>query len=389
MRLIFETGRNFSTFLAARLIFVTVLLGLAILFRPTGQSVVPYLTLFAGNVILSLGAWEWFRRRRLVGSLKWVVLSSAVFLDTLVLQYTGGARSEFVFLYFFSVGSAGLLTGLPASLWTALLSSAGLLWLYRNESATYLSEQSFYALLYSVNFVVTAFLTAYVYERFRERERSHVRTLGELEQARLDTQAILDSLSTGVLVVDPELQVFYSNPAGRQILGLPADAPVETMRSLLHIESPFGKAIRPLLEDPTEEIRSEMELPIASGHRPIGFSCSPLFDMTGERRGSIILFSDLTRVKEAERADRERDRLAAIGRLSRDLAHGIRNPLATVRGCVEMIRLSDSEANGLGAYLDLALRESDRLNGLLCDFLTFAHLQAPNRLRGDLATTIR
>lgn len=389
MRLIFETKRNFSTFLAARLIFVTVLLGLAMIFRPEGQSVVPHVSLLTANALLSLGCWEWFRRRQLSGALRWVVLTGAVFLDTLALRYTGGAQSEFVFLFFFSVGSAGLLTGLAGSLWTAILASAGLVWLFLKESPTYLSQHEFQALFYAVNFVLTALLTSYVYARFRERERSHVRTLGELEQIRLDTQTILDSLGTGVLVLDSARRVLHSNPAGRQILGFSGDETATEVHEQLRAGTPLGDVVREFLEEPTGDARRELELSVDGKPRPVGFACSSLLDVSGERRGSIILFSDLTKVKEVERADRERDRLAAIGRLSRDLAHAIRNPLATVRGSVEMIEQSDLNLGNAGAYLNLALRESDRLNNLLRDFLTFAHLQAPSRVQGDLAAVIR
>ncbi|MFZ5434247.1 MAG: histidine kinase dimerization/phospho-acceptor domain-containing protein, partial [Calditrichota bacterium] len=389
MRLIFETGKNFSTFLAARMIFVTVLLGLAVLFRYGGQSVTPYLTLGAINAVFSLICWEWFRRKTLAGSLRWVALTGAVIIDTLVLHFTGGADSEFVFLYFFSIGSAGLLTGLRGSLWTAVLSSIGILWLYREESARYLFEHGFHALFYAVNFLLTAFLTSYVFDKVREKERSHQRTLGELEQTRLDTQAILDSLSTGVLVVDQELHVIYSNPAGLYILNV-AEAGGETeLQSLLKPESTFGDAVRKFLNEMNDDTRREINLPISGGVRPIGFSSSSLYDVEGEHRGHIILFSDLTRIKEAERVDRERDRLASIGRLSRDLAHGIRNPLATVRGCVEMIQQGIVEGSETGAYLELALRESDRLNMLLRDFQKFANLDAPQKQMNDLAAIVR
>jgi signal transduction histidine kinase len=71
------------------------------------------------------------------------------------------------------------------------------------------------------------------------------------------------------------------------------------------------------------------------------------------------------------------------------LAHEIRNPLATVRGCVEMIRRGEADASELQSFLDLALRESDRLNALLRDFLTFARLETPCRQKADLLALIR
>ena len=75
--------------------------------------------------------------------------------------------------------------------------------------------------------------------------------------------------------------------------------------------------------------------------------------------------------------------------LSRDLAHEIRNPLATVRGCVEMMKLTQATTEDHKRYLDLALRESDRLNNLLRDFLTFAQLESAHKQPLNLADFIR
>jgi len=389
MRLVSETGQNFSTFLAARMVFVTVLLGVALFFRSGARGTMPYLMLFGANAALSLGSWEWFRRSGTAAFVRWIALTAAVCLDTLVLYYAGGANSEFVFLYFFSVGAAGILTGLPGSLWTALLSTVGIVCLYRAESAHWFTVFGLRAFLYSINFFLTAFLTSYVFERLRRRERTHQRTLGELQQTRLEMQAILDSLSTGVAVLDVAGNVLYSNPAGRRVLGLPPAAANEAVQSVLAPDQPMGQAVRALLRRASADSRMEIELTAAGGRRPLGLSVSPLLDAQGNPHGCVVLFSDLTRVKEVERSDRERERLAAIGRLSRDLAHEIRNPLATVRGCVEIIRRGEADASELPSFLDLALRESDRLNALLRDFLTFAQLETPCRQKADLLPLIR
>jgi two-component system, NtrC family, sensor histidine kinase PilS len=389
MRIIAETGQNFSTFLAARLIFVTALLGVAVIFRPSGDSLAEYLILFVSNAMLSVGCWEWFRRRRTDRSLRWFALSAAVLLDTLALHITGGSDSEFVFLYFFSIGSAGFLLGLLGSIWTAALSTMGMLWLYYDQSGGWMAEHALHAFVFAINFILTALLTSYVFDKISERERRHQQTLGELEQTRLDTQAILDSLGTGVVVVNPEQHVLYSNPAGRGILGLSRDSKASDLEAMFAQGSQMGDALQSLLENPPPESRCEIALQNGGMSKPIGYSASALRDPAGELRGHIILFSDLSRVKEIERNEREHERLAAIGRLSRDLAHEIRNPLATVRGCVEMIERSDCPCTEHAPYLELALRESDRLNNLLRDFLTFAHLDAPHKQKANLTALIR
>jgi two-component system, NtrC family, sensor histidine kinase PilS len=388
MHITSETGPNFSTYLAARLIFVTVLLGVAALFRPEGE-VMPYLILFACNTILSIGSWEWYRRRRQVIWSRWVALTSAVALDTLVLYYTGGADSEFLFLYFFSIASAGLLTGLPGGLWTALLSTAGFVWLQHLDSSGSLTRHGLHIFIYFLYFVLTALLTTYVFEKLRERERKRVEALGALQQARLDTQAILDSLKTGVVVLAAEGNVLYSNPAGRSILGLDSRATNEMLSSVFSEQTELGSLVRQSNCVQREEQQLEVTIGAGDEARLVGFTVSSLNDSADKPRGYIVLFKDLRFIKERERLEREKDRLAVVGALSRDLAHEIRNPLATVRGCVEVMRAGAEARGESGPYFDLALRESDRLNNLLRDFLTFARLGAPRKRSGDVTALIR
>jgi two-component system sensor histidine kinase PilS (NtrC family) len=389
MRIIFETGQNFSAYLAARLVFVTVLLGVAAIFQRAPGSLVTYLILFGANACLSLGGWEGYRRHRFPQLLQSVTLTAAVVLDTLVLYYTGRGVSVFVFLYFFSIGAAGLMTGLARSAWAAFLSTAGLVWLEQHHSGTIAREQVMTLVLYGLNFMLTALLASYFHAWFRERERKHRATLGELQQVRLDTQAILDSLSTGVVVVDTAWRPLYSNPSGRALLGLALSATSAEVEAKLTLESPLGGAVRSQVPVVKDLLSGEVNISPGNNECILGYAVSPLGDTAGAARGQILLLSDLTPSKAAERAERERERLAAVGMLSRDLAHEIRNPLATVRGCVEMIRQGEGGVREYGRYLDLALAESDRLNELLRDFLMFAQLDTAHKQRLNVAEFVR
>ncbi|MCZ7618866.1 MAG: hypothetical protein M5U32_11375 [Myxococcota bacterium] len=95
----------------------------------------------------------------------------------------------------------------------------------------------------------------------------------------------------------------------------------------------------------------------------------------------MVIFQDVTKVVEMETELRRQERLAAVGALSAHLAHEIRNPLAAISGSIQILEGS------LGRQLEndenrrlfrIAVRETDRLDQLITDFLQYAR-PAPHR----------
>ena len=77
-----------------------------------------------------------------------------------------------------------------------------------------------------------------------------------------------------------------------------------------------------------------------------------------------------------EKRIRSAEKLADIGKLAANIAHEIRNPLASISGCVEMLKESmDKKDSEKGRLLPIITREMDRLNRLLSDFLGYARPQ--------------
>jgi len=88
--------------------------------------------------------------------------------------------------------------------------------------------------------------------------------------------------------------------------------------------------------------------------------------------GYVYTFDDLTEIRRLEREVRMQDRLAAVGRLAAAIAHEIRNPLTSIAGSVSMLsgipELSDEHKQ----LLHIVTRESERLNGIITDFLAYS-----------------
>jgi two-component system sensor histidine kinase PilS (NtrC family) len=104
----------------------------------------------------------------------------------------------------------------------------------------------------------------------------------------------------------------------------------------------------------------------------LGFSISPLTDPKGSLIGHTLIFQDITKFKEMEEEVKRVDKMAAVGLLAAGMAHEIRNPLASLSGSIQMLKgeltLDDHQEH----LMKITLRESERLNALITDFLLFA-----------------
>jgi len=89
-----------------------------------------------------------------------------------------------------------------------------------------------------------------------------------------------------------------------------------------------------------------------------------------------------------EEALKRADRLVALGELSARMAHEIRNPLAAMSGSVQMLAEHGSISGNDGRLLEIVLRESERLNKLITDFLVYARPPLPSKVAIDLKSMI-
>jgi two-component system sensor histidine kinase PilS (NtrC family) len=95
--------------------------------------------------------------------------------------------------------------------------------------------------------------------------------------------------------------------------------------------------------------------------------------------GYTLIFQDITRFKEMEEQMKRVDKMAAIGQLAAGMAHEIRNPLTSLSGSIQVLK-SELVLDHPGQRLmDIILRESERLNALIRDFLLFAQPPRINR----------
>ncbi len=112
-------------------------------------------------------------------------------------------------------------------------------------------------------------------------------------------------------------------------------------------------------------------------------SLAPL-QARGRNAGIVGVFQDITPLKKMEEVVRRKQWLATIGELSAGLAHEIRNPLAALSGAIQVMRKDLYTTDVNRPLLDLALRETERLNGIVSDFLQYARPRPLNLKQCDI-----
>jgi len=104
----------------------------------------------------------------------------------------------------------------------------------------------------------------------------------------------------------------------------------------------------------------------------MGMNLSFLHTQRGTPSGIIVVFQDITETRKMERQLRMQERMVATGTMAAGIAHEIRNPLAAIRGSVQLLKddlqLSDEQKQ----LMEIVLTESMRLDQTIQNFLNYA-----------------
>jgi signal transduction histidine kinase len=178
---------------------------------------------------------------------------------------------------------------------------------------------------------------------------------------------IIDSLTSGLLVVDGNGRVEMINVTARRLLGIPGIKTGMDYGDLLASAPPLLNAIAESLTTGRAIVRRALEMPASLPASHLGVTVSPL----AGQAGVICLFADLTRVVELEEQLRMKDTLARLGELTAGIAHEFRNGLATIHGYSRLIDPSALPTQ-YQQYLEGIRQETDALGKVVTNFLNFA-----------------
>jgi two-component system sensor histidine kinase PilS (NtrC family) len=301
----------------------------------------------------------------------WLQVLFDLVLSSSVVILTGGLESPFVFLYSLAIIGAAVV----ASRRGALVAAAGAALSWVVTVATVVSTAPSTATLARIFAegifqiiaqVLVALLAGYVAEQLTNAggklsEREH-----DLMQITDLQNRIVTAMPSGLITSDGAGAVTIMNPAAAGILGVGGD-----VRGFVSIEE-----LLPGVGRVRAARRAELHVPTPRGERTLGLTVTQL-QAPGD--ASLIVFQDLTELRRMETELDKIDRLASLGRLSAQLAHEIRNPIASMRGAAQMLA-EDSETGAPQERMaHLIVREADRLALLVESYLKLARPPPPRQ----------
>lgn len=339
---------------------------------------------------------------RLSSTFAWQI-SVQFFLDALLITWliwrTGDLSSPYITLYIVLISVASFFMRPLSTLLMAVVCSVLfiLLALLSVNAVIETSgpEQEIGKAVQIVSFHVVAMLVVGLLASRLSDRHSSVAELEEtsknLASLRALHERIVESIRSGLVTTDLDGNIYTFNSAATEITGYRLD---QVQGSSIY--NLFGDIREPIDlslaaaggGDQIPRFESDLVTPDGFAVR-IGYNVSLLFSEANEASGLIITFQDLTEIRSMEESVRRKDRLAAVGRVAAGLAHEIRNPLGAMRGAIQVLESTTPRESKQASLMDIILKESDRLNSIITNFLGYARPAAVDFAETNVCEAIK
>src|SRR5262245_9297720 len=276
-------------------------------------------------------------------------LSLDMVLITAVVAITGGAQSIFVPLYVLAVVAACFVLSRAGALVVVGISSLLQIGLVIGRNATVLvglaepvdmtALEVLAALLNAAVLLCVSIVIASLAVRYQKTQENLEAQRKHLSDVQAFRDLIFESVGSGLVAVDTMARITAFNRAAESITGARAAQALGQPWSAIFGQGVNLDKVRRAADQPGDvPLRHEFHVTRTDGSRvPVGITFWALRSGGGENVGLIGVCQDLSQIKQMEERMRQADRLAAVGRLAANMAHEIRNPLASISGAVQML----------------------------------------------------
>ena len=361
-----------------RILVLTVLLGLELViaqFTPVAFPVRLFVDAIALAYALSLfhlillHAWNEPRIEMILQ------VGTDLFVVSLLVYVTGGVDSSLNFLYplviivatmMMSRRGAFVTAGLAFVLYAAVLELC-YFQLIPSYSVTHPGLRTLQGIIFVnlIGYGAIAYLAGLLVTKLRQTDTRLKHTRGALESLQALHENIIRSTSNGLITTGLDGRIVLVNPVAEKLLERHESEMVGLPVSMLFLD--------PLPQSGSDTAHGEVRFAAPNDFRKtFRVVASELIVPERGAVGHVYTLDDLTQIRRLEREVRVQDRLAAVGRLSAAIAHEIRNPLTSIAGCASLLAEMPDLNEEHRRLLQIVTRESERLNGIITDFLAYS-----------------
>jgi len=377
--------------MALRILLVTFLLGFPLLLQlnyfKNPWSVLTFYFLIGSTYFLTLIYAFIISRTRYPLFFISFQLAVDLLFETALILVTGGVDSPFSFLYVITIVSAsiffhrrgGVLTAIAATFLFGTIINLQYADMPPFDHPSLLgNKELIYMLsLYMITFFTVGSLSGRLSERLHEKE------IG-FSKLRVFTEDIVESISSGLVTTDLSGKITSFNRSASEMTGFKPEEAIGAIWWELFAWEEIRDRYRDLAVTGVPQ-RFDGEISTKKGERCLlGVTISPLRNEHGGQIGIIGTFQDLTQLKSLEEEMQKKERLATIGEMAAGMAHEIRNPLASLSGSIEVLKGDLNLRDEHLKLMEIAIREAERLNSIITQFLLYAKPLPPRRQRTDL-----
>lgn len=217
-------------------------------------------------------------------------------------------------------------------------------------------------------FLSIGFITGWLVEGNYKNQMLLEHNIIEITKLQNYTRNIVDSIESGVLATDTNLNITALNKVGEKILG---------------VNNIIGSNVSRLFDDKIIDILNQTKLQkvrylnaqttinIGGEEKYLRLTISPLLNSLDKIQGLIIVIQDYSEEKFMEAQTARADRLSAVGELAAGIAHEIRNPMGIIKTISQTLQAEDDHESIMEG-LDIIVKEVDRANKVIKTLLNFA-----------------
>ena len=300
------------------------------------------------------------------------LLVSQLFFDTflslLIIFITGGLKSNWYFLAVMIIFLYGRMLGIK---WSFIVSCiyicfySGLLWLqYRYFFWWNQQQLSFYELLFAyVLLCLAVILTNFLIFLHKNQEQTLIDELISqeiaLSRARALQKEILEVVDVLLFVLKEDGTILFANDKAAQFLGRKRE--VFVLNKKLSLFSPQLSEYFQTYKSSLRTFKCKFDRFIFLGH----------ISFLPDHQSYVFYLKDITEEELWQQKMFQLEKMASIGELAAGIAHEIKNPLAGIKGALQLLNM-ENDPRTQQRLFEIIFMDIERLDKLVNNFLTFA-----------------